>query len=198
MPYIRSSDRLYPSLWQSRNLNNESLWVTQIWEPKSELLTLTVKFDFLSGLVLARHKQYRYIYPSIHPLYLSPSVSVLSSLPACSINGFSCIIWVGVLELMDWGGWHGFRSHSSCPVPFCKFPFSCINSTPLFLILSSAPSCLDSSPPILCHCKIYLYIVLAEMVLSCGDITCCAVFDKHITFSRDSNLATIQKNIDGY
>lgn len=141
---------------------------------------------------------YRYIYPSIHPLYLSPSVSVLSSLPACSINGFSCIIWVGVLELMDWGGWHGFRSHSSCPVPFCKFPFSCINSTPLFLILSSAPSCLDSSPPVLCHCKIYLCIVLAQMVLSCGDITCCAVFDKHITFSRDSNLATIQKNIDGY
>lgn len=175
MPYICSSDRLYPSLWQSRNLNNESLWVIQIWEPKCELLTLTVKFDFLSGLVLARHNQYRYIYPSIHPLYLSPSFSVLSLLPACSINGFSCIIWVGILELMDWGGWHGFQSHSSCPVLFCKFPFSCINSTPLFLILSSAPSCLDSCP----SCIVSLQDISVHCVGSNGtqlwgyDLLCC-------------------------
>lgn len=73
-------------------------------------------------LVLALHNRWRYIYPSIHPLYLSPSFSALSSLPACSINGFSCIIWAGVLELMEWGGWHGFQSHSSCPVPFSQFP----------------------------------------------------------------------------
>lgn len=90
-------------------------------KPKSEL-TLTMKFDFLTGLVLARHDQYESIYPSVYSLYLflSLSLSMLSPLPACSINGFSCIIWVGVLELMDWGGWHGFQSHSSCPVPFCK------------------------------------------------------------------------------
>ncbi len=23
---------------------------------------------------------------------------------------------------MEWGGWHGFQSHSSCPVPSCQFP----------------------------------------------------------------------------
>lgn len=123
-------------------------------KPKSEL---TLKFNFLTGLVLARHDQYESIYPSVHSLYLflSFSLSMLSPLLACSINGFSCIIWVGVLELMDWGGWHGFQSHSSCPVPFCKnsrFLASTQLPTPtptpfLSLILFSAPFCLGSSPP---------------------------------------------------
>lgn len=74
-------------------------------------------------------------------------LSVLSSLPACSINGFSCIIWAGVLELMEWGGWHGFQSHSSCPVPFCQFPGLASARRPpfwsflqLFLSLCSSPA----------------------------------------------------------
>lgn len=83
-------------------------------------------------------------------LFLSLSLPMLSSLPACSINGFSCIIWVGVLELMDWGGWHGFQSYSFCPVPFCKnssFLASAQPPPPSFLLSLFQHHLVEASPP---------------------------------------------------
>lgn len=86
----------------------------------------------------------------------SPSISFFSLsfclvFPLGLLHTFSCIIWAAVLELMEWGGWHGFQSHSTCPLPSCQFP-SYVSSEALFSNPHSAPSCLDSFPSIWTGC----------------------------------------------